>query len=695
MAQHSLLLAIEYNLDDVPAGGSAVLGSLAAPVKHKNKDAAGHIFHDYALRQSGFYASKEEEAAVDVQQDSTVKASPSQGSFANDDQPPPGVSWKGKKKKKKKSEKEDLYALLGLQNERWTATDAQIKLAYRKAALEHHPDKAGAATADETTKLAIEEKFKAIQEAYETLSDPAKRREFDSTDDFDDTLPADCAPEDFIKVFGPAFRRNTRWSVATPVPEVGEDETPWEEVDKFYDFWFSFKSWREFPHPDEEDVEQAECREEKRWLERMNAKLREAGKKEEKRRLKEFVENAYRCDPRVIAHKEAQRAERDRKKREKEAERQRKAEAEKRARAEEAAKKAAEEAAAAEAAAEARKARQIEKKATQKERSRLRGLCASMGTIVDDMVELLCANLQKDDLAAINASLSADDTTDSAKEALLKERVGEVERALYGEQRAKEEAAKRAAAEERAAKRVAERNKVEKAKEWSDEEVRLLEKALDKFPQGTVKRWEQVSAYVRTRAVDEVLDMVKHGLKAGRFAPKQDTFSVAKKRQANTTIASDATQRVEAFTDVDVNLSGKAAAVLGGPAEAASPTANGHAAPQANGSGTPRSASRRAPAPMPAAAKEALTENGGSRPRLRPANGKASPAKPSDKKAGDSGAWSEAQELALVQALKKFGKDDKERWEHVAQEVPGQGKAECMRRFKELRESFRSKKDST
>lgn len=55
MAQHSLLLAVEYNLDDVPAGGSAVLGSLAAPVKHKNKDAAGHIFHDYALRQSGLY----------------------------------------------------------------------------------------------------------------------------------------------------------------------------------------------------------------------------------------------------------------------------------------------------------------------------------------------------------------------------------------------------------------------------------------------------------------------------------------------------------------------------------------------------------------------------------------------------------------------------------------------------------------
>jgi len=72
--------------------------------------------------------------------------------------------------------------------------------AYRKTALEYHPDKAGAAVADEGKKKEIEEHFQKIQDAYETLSDPAKRREYDSTDDFDDTLPSTAHPTEFFKV---------------------------------------------------------------------------------------------------------------------------------------------------------------------------------------------------------------------------------------------------------------------------------------------------------------------------------------------------------------------------------------------------------------------------------------------------------------------------------------------------------------
>ena len=78
--------------------------------------------------------------------------------------------------------------------------------AYRKQALECHPDKAGAAIADDSTKRAIEAKFREIQEAYDVLSDPARRREYDSVDDFDDSLPIDCAPADFFKASLVSYR---------------------------------------------------------------------------------------------------------------------------------------------------------------------------------------------------------------------------------------------------------------------------------------------------------------------------------------------------------------------------------------------------------------------------------------------------------------------------------------------------------
>lgn len=94
------------------------------------------------------------------------------------------------------------------------------------------------------------------------------------------------------------------------VPDLGNEESPWDAVCSFYDFWFSFKSWREFPHPDEEDPAQAECREHKRWIERQNSKLREKAKKDEAKRIREFVDSAYRLDPRVIQHREAEKEER-------------------------------------------------------------------------------------------------------------------------------------------------------------------------------------------------------------------------------------------------------------------------------------------------------------------------------------------------------------------------------------------------
>jgi curved DNA-binding protein len=63
----------------------------------------------------------------------------------------------------------DYYASLGVPK---TATDAEIKRAYRKLARKHHPD---LNPGDKTA----EAKFKEINEANEVLSDPDKRRKYD------------------------------------------------------------------------------------------------------------------------------------------------------------------------------------------------------------------------------------------------------------------------------------------------------------------------------------------------------------------------------------------------------------------------------------------------------------------------------------------------------------------------------------
>ena len=88
-------------------------------------------------------------------------------------------------------------------------------------------------------------------------------------------------------------------------------------------------------------------------------------------------------------------------------------------------------------------------------------------------------------------------------------------------------------------------------REWSDEELRLLDKAVTKFPQGTPKRWEQVAAVVRTRTLEEVLLMVKEhqGASNTRMKAQEDWKGAAKKRAE---VGSEADVRCQAFTDVEV-----------------------------------------------------------------------------------------------------------------------------------------------
>ncbi|HET6998601.1 MAG TPA: molecular chaperone DnaJ [Solirubrobacterales bacterium] len=65
---------------------------------------------------------------------------------------------------------DELYKTLGVSKK---ASDEEIKKAYRKLARQYHPDR----NPDDET---AEEKFKEIQGAYDVLSDPDKRKEYDS-----------------------------------------------------------------------------------------------------------------------------------------------------------------------------------------------------------------------------------------------------------------------------------------------------------------------------------------------------------------------------------------------------------------------------------------------------------------------------------------------------------------------------------
>lgn len=161
----------------------------------------------------------------------------------------------------------------------------------RRKALKHHPDKANDSKA---WNPASESYFKCVQKAYEYMSEPAKRRLFDSVDPcFDDDLPdaasiveatSASGSDGFVSLFAPVFERNAHFSTRQPVPTIGDGSTTAANrthVEAFYAFWCAFDSWRSFDLRLDipEDVEN---RDERRYVEKQVKAERVKLKKEEK-----------------------------------------------------------------------------------------------------------------------------------------------------------------------------------------------------------------------------------------------------------------------------------------------------------------------------------------------------------------------------------------------------------------------------
>jgi DnaJ-class molecular chaperone len=86
------------------------------------------------------------------------------------------------------------YKVLGIEK---SATQAQIKKAYHKNAIKHHPDKGG-----------DHEKFQEISKAYQILSDPKKKERYDRFGTIDDNGTNDIDPtEIFANLFGGGARQ--------------------------------------------------------------------------------------------------------------------------------------------------------------------------------------------------------------------------------------------------------------------------------------------------------------------------------------------------------------------------------------------------------------------------------------------------------------------------------------------------------
>ncbi|GLJ49619.1 hypothetical protein SUGI_1052670 [Cryptomeria japonica] len=659
-----LLLTFSAELED---GRPLYVSSNCHPIKATGLEPAGFSFHAAALRLLGY-----KECSEDDNDNKSESEEKDIGHTASYD----SYSFKGKKKSGAGKDQQDHYALLGLGHLRFLATEDQIRKSYREAALKHHPDKqASLLLAEETEegkqakKDKIESHFKDIQEAYEILIDPAKRRIYDSTDEFDDEVPSDCAPQDFFKVFGPVFMRNSRWSVAQPVPSLGDDNSPIKEVDKFYDFWYGFKTWREFPQEDDFDLEQAESREHKRWMEKQNAKIREKARKEEYARIWTLVENAYKKDPRILKRKEKEKADKLKKKEAKYRERRQKEEEAAKIAEDERLRKEEEDKRVAEAALAQKKAKEKEKRLLRKERSRLRTTSASVISkkilgISEDDVERLCSSLEVDRLRNLCEQIENKEEHEQARllrDALANNDGGnKLENSVQQNSSIQEKPIGQGVEGQAKAESLLD-NYEKKEKPWSREEVELLRKGLQKYPKGTSQRWEVIANYIGTgRTVEEILKAIKTVLLQKPDSTKVFDSFLEKRKPVNT-ILSPLTTRDEAV-GLPVNGSNNAMGV--GEKEKCT-------IEQLASGGSGQNTDKKE---IPSGSVQSAL------------NGSVA--------ANEQESWSAVQERALIQALKTFPKDTPQRWERVATAVPGKSKVQCMKKFSELKDNFRNRKNA-
>ncbi|KAI1760817.1 DnaJ-domain-containing protein [Hypoxylon sp. FL1150] len=236
--------------------------------------------------------------------------------------------------------KTDYYDLLGVDHR---ATDEEIKKAYRKKALELHPDRNYGDVENAT------QKFAQVQSAYEVLSDPQERAWYDSHRDailrgddpadteatpeyhnvrvttadelytligrFNKSVPLDDSSNSFFTILRETFTRiadaeyvAADWEGLVPIeyPSFGESKDDDKVAKKFYSRWSAFSTRLSFTWKDKWRLSDAPDRRVRRLMEKENKKFREDGIREFNDAVRSLVAFVRKRDPRYVPNTQSE-----------------------------------------------------------------------------------------------------------------------------------------------------------------------------------------------------------------------------------------------------------------------------------------------------------------------------------------------------------------------------------------------------
>lgn len=472
-------------------------------------------------------------------------------------------------------------------------------------------------------------------------------------------------------------------------------------MEKFYNFWYSFESWREYSYLDEEDKDKGQDREERRWIEKQNKAVRIKRKKEEMSRIRALVDLAYNNDPRIVRIKNEEKEKKQAAKRARmSAVQAQRAEEERVLKEAQMAKERAEQ-------AEQKRIEQIrlekeqQKRAMKKERKILRDLakennyystCDKERVKNMEGVEKICEMLKYLELQNFNKELSSGGRNSFNK--MLKhteQKLEEERQAVFGVSKSV------AAAKQNAAVKT-----IDKTAMWSPENMQVLIKAVNLFPAGTVQRWDVIANYLnqhctnlsnRKFAARDVLNKAKD-LQSSDFAhnsmkarANDNAFESFEKTKKELKFVDNAEISVNDDSEISVNKKNEKPETNGKTSKKPTETAktNGHDKKNEKTTTSGSATTATTPASAPPQQVASVATSAATTPATTQATAPTS---------SNAGPWGKDEQALLEQAMKTYPVSTPDRWDRIAECIPNRSKKDCLRRVKELVDLVNAKREA-